>query len=163
MIREVSGDILLSKAAAIAHGVAPDEHFENGLSLSLRENWPALAKDFRHYCHTHHPKPGAAWTWVNANGQRIVNLMTQDPPPSTHSHGKPGKAKIEYVNHALKELKKVIESEKLESVALTKLATGVGGLAWSEVKPLIEQHLGGLSTKIYVYSEFKKGVQANEA
>ncbi|MDE3036159.1 MAG: Appr-1-p processing protein, partial [Nitrospirota bacterium] len=27
MIREVAGDILLTKAQAIAHGIAPNDHF----------------------------------------------------------------------------------------------------------------------------------------
>ncbi len=66
MIHEVSGDILLTKAQAIAHGVAPNDHFDSGLALALREKWPAMAKDFRHYAHQTHPKPeayglGAAW------------------------------------------------------------------------------------------------------
>jgi len=43
MIKEVSGDILLSGARAIVHGVAPGDHFDTGLALSLREAWPALA------------------------------------------------------------------------------------------------------------------------
>jgi len=163
MIREVSGDILLSHAQAIAHGVAPDDHFENGLALALREQWPALAKDFRHYCHTHHPKPGSAWTWVNAKGQRIVNLLTQEPPPSAHTHGKPGRAKTEHVNHALSALRRFLDEEKIESVALPRLATGVGGLDWKDVKPLVERHLGSAASTVYVYSEYKKGVAAKEA
>ena len=61
MITEVQGDILLSKAAAIAHGVAPNDHFDSGLALSLRERWPAMVKDFRHYCQTSHPKSGEIW------------------------------------------------------------------------------------------------------
>lgn len=40
MIYEVSGDILLSEARAIAHGVAPNDNFATGLALSLREHWP---------------------------------------------------------------------------------------------------------------------------
>ena len=47
MIYEVSGDILLSDARAIAHGVAPNDNFTTGLAFSLREHWPALYKDFR--------------------------------------------------------------------------------------------------------------------
>lgn len=58
MIKEVSGDILLSKADAIVHGVAPYDHFDSGLALSLREQWPSLFKDFKHYCHQFNPKPG---------------------------------------------------------------------------------------------------------
>jgi O-acetyl-ADP-ribose deacetylase (regulator of RNase III) len=58
MIKEVTGDILLSKAGAIAHGVAPHDDFKQGLALALREQWPAMYKDFRHYCQTYNPKPG---------------------------------------------------------------------------------------------------------
>ena len=50
MIHEVSGDILLSKAHWIAHGVGVDDDFKSGLALSLRERFPSLYKDFRHYC-----------------------------------------------------------------------------------------------------------------
>ena len=77
MIQEVSGDILLSKAHAIAHGIAPNDDFHSGLALALREHSPALYKDFRHYCQTTHPAPGELWTWMGADGQYVVNLFTQ--------------------------------------------------------------------------------------
>ena len=163
MIREVQGDILLSKAAGIAHGVAPGDHFETGLALQLREQWPAMVRDFRHYCHTTHPAPGQLWTWAGANGQRVFNLLTQDAAPGEHSHSRPGRAKLEHVNHALRALRKVVEEEKLASLALPRLATGVGGLAWEEVKPLVQQHLGDLAIDVYVYTGYQKGVTAAEA
>jgi O-acetyl-ADP-ribose deacetylase (regulator of RNase III) len=47
-------------------------------------------------------------------------------------------------------------------VALPALATGVGGLAWADVKPLIEQHLGDLSIPVYVYTTYHAGVKAVE-
>ena len=37
MIYEVTGDILLSEAEAIVHGVAPDDDFHQGLALELRK------------------------------------------------------------------------------------------------------------------------------
>ena len=161
MITEVQGDILLSKAAAIAHGVAPNDHFDSGLALSLRERWPAMVKDFRHYCQTNHPKSGEIWTWAGADGRRIVNLMTQ---AAAYGHGeKPGAASLENVNHALRALAKLAAEEKFASIALPKLATGVGGLDWQDVKPLIERHLGALGVPIYVYSTFHAGMAAPEA
>ena len=90
MIQYVTGDILLSPAHAIAHGIAPNDHFDSGLALSLRQDWPALYKDFRHYLHTAHPKPGGLWVWSGADGRRIVNLFTQEPAASEHA--RPGKA-----------------------------------------------------------------------
>lgn len=160
MIYEVSGDILLSEARAIAHGVAPNDNFATGLAFSLREHWPALYKDFRNYCHLYHPKAGEQWTWVNAEGQRIVNLMTQEAAYDNGS--KPGKASTEYVNRTLKNLKQLILEENIESLALPRLATGVGGLDWEEVRPLIYKHLEDLNIPIYVYTLYQKGVKAEE-
>jgi O-acetyl-ADP-ribose deacetylase (regulator of RNase III) len=47
MLKEVAGDILLTKADALAHGVAPNDNFANGLALALRERWPAMYKDVK--------------------------------------------------------------------------------------------------------------------
>lgn len=164
MIQEVSGDMILTKAEALAHGVAPDDHFNQGLALSLRERWPAMAKDYRHWCHQTHPKPGTAWIWSGpgADGHvtRVICLLTQEP---SNNHGPlSGKASVQHVNHALKELRHLIEKEDIKSLALPRLATGVGGLDWSEVKPLIYQHLDGLKIPIFVYTEYHANQAAEE-
>jgi len=163
MIKQVIGDILLSKANAIVHGVAPGDHFDSGLALSLREQWPALAKDFRHYCHTAHPKAGEAWLWSAATGQRIVTLLTQEAAPGERGAGRPGRAHLEHVNHALRALHTLAETESFRSLAVPRLGTGVGGLSWDEVRPLIEQHLGPLAAPVYVYAEYRKGLPAIES
>lgn len=160
MIKEVSGDILLSKAQAIAHGVAPHDHFDNGLALSLRQDYPSLVKDFRHWCHQTNPDPGGAWIWSGAEGKRIVNLLTQDP--STGHGGHPGSATLHNVSHALRELKKIIQKEDLKSVALPRLASGVGGLRWEHVRDLIFSTFEDTNVQIYVYSTFVKGQAAEE-
>ena len=160
MIHEVQGDLLLSRAQTIAHGIAPGDSFNQGLALSLREEWPAMARDFRHYCQVSHPKPGELWAWAGTGGRRIVNLLTQEPAEHRGTH--PGPAHLEHVNHALRALRQLILDEKLESVALPRLATGVGGLAWDDVRPLIEHHLGDLRIPVYLYTTFRKGVQAEE-
>lgn len=161
MIQYVNGDILLSSAAAIAHGVAPNDDFKQGLALSLRENWPSMYKDFRHYCKTTHPKEGGLWSWKGAGSPLIVNLLTQEHPAV--QGGIPGRASISYVNAALKELVELVEKEGVKTVAVTKLATGVGGLPWSEVKPLLEHHLTGSKAVFYVYETYHKGQKAKEA
>ena len=109
MIHEVSGDILLTKAQAIAHGIAPGEHFENGLALALRNKWPALAKDYRHYAHQTHPRAGEIWTWGGVGGARIFNLLTQE---GDHNPGsRPGRATLANVGHCLRRLR--LRSKKI--------------------------------------------------
>lgn len=160
MIKYVKGDILKTKAEAIAHGIAPNDNFKQGLALTLREQWPSMYKDFRHYCQTTHPKEGTTWSWKGVGGPVIVNMFTQEHPKTKDSN--PGKASLSYVSHTLKSLKKDIKDNNLKSVALTRLATGVGGLDWTEVKPLIEEHLSDLKIPIFVYETFEKDRQAEE-
>lgn len=160
MIHKVSGDILLSKAHAIAHGVAPNDDFHSGLALALRTEWPALYKDFRHFHHQRHPDPGELWMWGGVGGVRIISLFTQEPAPRTGGHA--GKASVENVNHALRALHKLAEKEKFTSIALPRLATGVGGLAWNEVEPLIAKHLGSLGIPIIIYETYVAGKAAAE-
>lgn len=162
MLRETEGDILLSRARTIAHGVAPNDPFSQGLALALREKAPSLYKDFRHYCQTQHPKPGSLWTWVGADGVRVVNLFTQEPAEGHHG-GRPGRASVSNVSHALKALRQLADAETLQSVALPRLATGVGGLDWDDVRPLIAQHLGDLQIPVYVYAVYHPGQKGVES
>jgi O-acetyl-ADP-ribose deacetylase (regulator of RNase III) len=164
MIHELTGDLLFSTADVIAHGVAPHDDFKHGLALALREKFPAMYKDFRHWCKTQNPKAGSAWLWrgVDNGGKavRIVALLTQEAPARDGAH--PGPAHTEYVNHALRELRKIVAEEKVHSVAMPALATGVGGLDWKHVAPLVLAQLGGLSIGIYVYTHYVRGTAAKE-
>ena len=92
MIYELEGDILLTKAQAIAHGVSPNDHFDAGLALALRELWPNMAKDFRHYAHQAHPKPGELWTSAKlVVMDETAGVLTPDRlkemPESGNAHG----------------------------------------------------------------------------
>lgn len=160
MLYELSGDILLSDAKAIVQGVAPNDDFHQGLALQLRERMPAMYKDFRHYCQTRHPKSGELWIWMSADGRYVVNLFTRE---AAYGHGsKPGQASLSNVNHSLHALRNFVQKEKPASLALPRLACGISGLNWNEVKPLIEKHLGDLNIPVYLYVNYQKGVKAAE-
>jgi O-acetyl-ADP-ribose deacetylase (regulator of RNase III) len=155
MIHKVEGDMLLSKAQALAHGVGINDPMDKGLALELHNKYPAMHKDFHRWCHQHNTKPGEAWMWVGPNNVRIVNLLT-------HEGMDHGKATLINVRHALSALVKIITAEKLTSIALPRLATGVGDLDWDDVWPLIENSLGGLAIPVYVYATYHPGQPANE-
>lgn len=155
MIKETAGDILLTKAQAIAHGISPNDHFDSGLALSLRERWPEMTKAYRHYAHQVHPKPGELWSWRDGHGLRVFNLLTQEGEFTQGA--KPGKASLQNVGHALKRLRHAIEQDGITSIALPRIATGVGELEWAPVRDLITQHLGDLDIPVIVYSTFHRG------
>lgn len=163
MIHEVEGDILLTSAHAIAHGVCANDPMTQGLALSLHERFPGMHKDFHRWCHQQYPKPGEAWLWSGANktggSVQIINLLTQE---GGYDNIKPGKASEVNVNHSLRSLKKIVTQEGISSLALPRLATGVGGLDWQAVRPLIFSQLGDLGIPVYVYTTFHAGQQATE-
>lgn len=160
MIVQVEGDILLSGAHAIAHGVAPNDPMNQGLALALHERYPSMHKDFHHWCHVQHPKPGEAWMWGGPGNVRVVNLLTQE---GGYGHGAhPGNATIENVHHSLRALKKMTTKEGFQSIALPRLATGVGGLDWAEVWPVVQKDLGELDVPVYVYTKYIAGQKAKE-
>lgn len=160
MIIEVEGDILLSEAKVIAHGVAANDPMNQGLAKSLHEKLPTMHKEFHRWCHVQHPEPGAVWMWKSEDDVIIVNLLTQD---GGYGHGgRPGKATLKNVSHALRELKKIAKKEKFESIALPRLATGVGGLEWKDVQPLVNEQLGDIGIPVFVYSVYHQGVKAKE-
>jgi O-acetyl-ADP-ribose deacetylase (regulator of RNase III) len=160
MIHEVKGDILLSHAQVIAHAIAPHDRFEHGLALSLREQWPAMVRDYQHFWHAAHPKLGDTWVWSGAMSKHIINLLVNEMPPDKGK--KPRHATTEHVDHALRGLRHLLESERFASLALPRLATGAGGLDWNVVRPLINHHLSDSALPIYIYIDFEKGMQAVE-
>ena len=95
---------------------------------------------------------------MSADGRYLVNLFTQD---AAYAHGsKPGSATLSHVNHSLHALRDFVQKEKVGSLALPRLACGVSGLDWDEVKPLIEKQLGDLGIPVYVYATLPKRRQS---
>lgn len=160
MMKEVTGDILLSSAEAIAHGVAVDDDFKHGVGAELKSQWPSMYKDFRHFCKTHSPKEGDVWAWKGPGTPVIFNLFTQSAS-ETHG-GFPSKATLPNVHHAVRNLVKELNKQNIKSVAITKIATGVGGLNWNDVKASLDSDFGNFSGNVFVYSTFKAKEKAHE-
>jgi O-acetyl-ADP-ribose deacetylase (regulator of RNase III) len=161
MIIKVEGDILLSKAEVVAHGIGAHDHFNQGLAHSLKEKWPALYKDFRHWCKVHNPDAGEVWSWAGP-GVKVANLVTQAALEGHQEGCLPGRATEHNINVALKNLRKEIGKNKYKSIAITKIGTGVGGLNWDHVEPLINKHLGDLDIPVYVYEKYVPNKEAKE-
>ena len=99
--------------------------------------------------------------WGGTGGVRVVCLLTQS---GGYGHGgKPGRATVSQVSHSLRALAKMAKKEEFTSIALPRLATGVGGLDWDDVQPVIHDRMADLGIPIYVYTTFHAGQQANEA
>jgi O-acetyl-ADP-ribose deacetylase (regulator of RNase III) len=150
MIKEaLVGNIAFSKADAIVQGIAPDEDFSQGVALAVSQKHPGIIEDFAQFRSETPPQPGSLWTWRNGAGPRVVSLFIRAAADDHH-----GKARVEWVDQALAQLRELALRENFKSLALPKLGTGVGDLDWREVKPLIQKHLGDLPAKVLLYTIF---------
>jgi len=160
MLYEVEGDILLSRAQVIGHGVSANDAMNQGLSKILHENFPSMHKEFHHWCHQHHPKPGQVWLWQGLAETKIAHLIIKD---GGYTHQPEiTKTSSSHIKHALHALKKLAIKEKFSSIALPRLGTGIGGIDWAEVLPIIHYELSDLSIPVYVYSHYKPQKRAIE-
>jgi O-acetyl-ADP-ribose deacetylase (regulator of RNase III) len=55
-----------------------------------------------------------------------------------------GASELEYIELGLRDLVAVIRDRRIRSIAIPPLGAGLGGLAWRDVRPLIETGLGAL-------------------
>ncbi len=153
MIYEVEGDILLTRAQIVAHGVCANDPMNQGLAKTLHENFPVMHKEFHHWCHQHHPKPGEVWLWAGLPRPKIAHLIIKEGGYSHHPE--PVKTSTTHIKHALHALKKLALKENFTSIALPRLGTGLGGIEWELILPIIHQELGSLAIPVYVYSAYK--------
>lgn len=105
----------------VAIEVSKDEHYKSPYLKSLKENWPSLAKDFRHYCHTYSPGTGDMWTWTSPEGQMFFHLVLDEKNSDTHPHNYINADRLQSFKKALKKLRKVTEAENLKLVELPKV------------------------------------------
>jgi hypothetical protein len=101
----------------IALEVSRDEHYKTPYLKSLKESWPSLAKDYRHYCHNTHPKAGEVWAWMSPEGQRFYHLILDEEG----YQGTNTAERLHNFKRALKNLKKLVEGEHLKAVHLPKI------------------------------------------
>lgn len=153
MIKEVYGNILWSKSDAIVQAIAQNEDFSEGLACLIRQEWPAIDKDFKVCCGNGALVPGDIWAWENTGGVDVINLIT---------HGESHEDSLDNLDQSLAKLANVVKCDGLKSLAIPKVGTDVGDLDWRDVKPLIEKHLAALEIPVYLYTIFHKNIAAVE-
>ena len=148
-IRYVAGDLLQAGEAYIAQGVAEgnQEGLGTGLALKISRKWPDVQQQFKRYARSGRFKGGTIWACEPTEAHPgVIYLATQ--PDMYH-------ATLPYLRRALKALDKWAIKREVSSVALPKIAAGLGKLSWEdEVKPLLEESLAASDVEYVVYEAF---------
>jgi O-acetyl-ADP-ribose deacetylase (regulator of RNase III) len=154
MISFVSGDILQANEQYIAQGVAEgnQEGLGTGLALKISTRWPAAQSAFKRHCRSGMFTGGSLWAFPPThNTPGIIYLATQ--PDMYH-------ATMPYLRKALRELASWTQKNEVESVALPKIAAGLGKLSWpDDVRPILIRYLDSADCKFAVYEHFTQAME----
>ncbi len=142
MLRFVAGSLFNSKAQALVNTVNCVGIMGKGIALEFKKRYPEMYEDYREKCDNGEIRPGKLTVYKNTHPW-VINFPTK-------RHWK-SQSRLEDIELGLQDFVRRYQEWGINSVAMPALGCGHGGLDWSEVKPLIEKRLGGLSIDIEVY------------
>jgi O-acetyl-ADP-ribose deacetylase (regulator of RNase III) len=146
MIRYTTGNLLESGAEALVNTVNTVGIMGKGIALMFKEAFPENFDAYSAACKDERVRIGEMFVTERASvlGPRwIINFPTKKDWRT--------KTKLDWVRDGLDDLREVLLSRHIKSVAVPPLGCGNGGLRWDEVKPLIEEKLFDLDVDILVY------------
>jgi O-acetyl-ADP-ribose deacetylase (regulator of RNase III) len=157
MIKFVTGNLLDAKVDALVNTVNTAGVMGKGLALQFKKAFPANSKAYEAACKQGEVQIGKMFVF-DAGGivppRYIINFPTKKHWRSP--------SKLEYIEQGLAALIKVIRDRKIRSIAIPPLGAGLGGLAWRDVRPLIERALADV-TDVEVLVFEPNGAPAPEA
>ena len=160
MIYEVEGDIMLTRAQMVVHGVATHDLMTRDFSRKLGKRFPAMVDQYRAWCDEANPEPGEIWLWNDAEEFQILNLITHNGDKDDPTRvGRPDKIAL---NRCFRRMAKLVVDERIKSIAMPKVGAGQFGLDWSEVRGMMDSQLGELLIPIFLYVIELDGQVASE-
>lgn len=134
MIEITKGNLLKANAEALVNTVNCVGYMGKGIALQFKQAFPDNFEAYERACRAHELHPGRMFvfrTGMLGNPNFIINFPTK-------RHWR-GKARIDDIRDGLSALIEEVQRLGIESVAVPPLGCGLGGLAWSEVRPMIEE------------------------
>lgn len=151
-IHYVTGDLFLSRVQTLAHGVNCRGRMGAGIAREFRRRFPEMFNEYRRLCHNGRLRPGEVHLWKD-EPKWVLNLATQDVIEQ---------AQLSFVRGALIRVAENYNSMGITSVAVPRIASGLGGIEWAIVREEIEELWGSLPIPIFVYEVYREGITADE-
>ncbi|MCC6727727.1 MAG: macro domain-containing protein [Chthonomonadales bacterium] len=136
MIRLRKGNIVEDHSEALVNTVNCVGIMGRGIALAFKNSFPGNFVAYRDACKRHEVVPGRMFvyeTGLLTSPRLIVNFPTK-------RHWR-GRSRIEDIAAGLDALIREIGDREIASIAIPPLGSGLGGLDWAEVLPLIERAL----------------------
>jgi O-acetyl-ADP-ribose deacetylase (regulator of RNase III) len=134
VISLVKGDLLKQNDVdALVNAVNCVGVMGKGIALQFKRKWPAAFTQYATACKAGRVRPGRMLVYdagARLKPRYIVNFPTKE-------HWREA-SKLEFIREGLVDLVAQLGRLEIRAVAIPALGCGNGGLAWREVRPLIE-------------------------
>lgn len=140
MIRYTTGNILDAEAEALVNTVNCVGVMGRGIALQFKNVFPENFKAYAAACARGAVEPGRMF--VYDTGELTLPRYIVNFPTKRHWRGK---SRIEDIEAGLTALVGEVRSRGIRSIAVPPLGSGLGGLDWAQVKPLIERAMAELT------------------
>jgi O-acetyl-ADP-ribose deacetylase (regulator of RNase III) len=152
MIHYFTGNILESSAEALVNTVNTQGIMGKGIALQFKKAYPSNFKSYLEASKKGELKVGKVFVTRDSNiasGEKIIINF-----PTKKDWRKP--SEYAFIEEGLDDLVRVIEQNKVKSLAIPPLGSGNGGLEWQRVKRMIDEKLSHLDVDIFVYEPSKE-------
>lgn len=149
MIVYKTGNIFDSNCEALVNPVNCVGAMGAGLALQFKKYDFYYYLTYSDYCNSHKMHLGEVGVYdYNDMLEKKPDKIIISFPTKYHFRDK---SRIEDIESGLLSLRDAIIRFKIQSIAIPKIGCGLGGLNWSDVKPLIEAYLHNIDCEIEIY------------
>lgn len=141
------GDLLADSAEALVNAVNTVGVMGAGIARQFKKQFPEMFIEYEQACRANEVTLGKMHVVKVPTGedhQYIINF-----PTLAHWSDQ---SELKHIEAGLVDLVRVVQEKKIKSIAIPPLGCGVGGLAWEDVRGLIEEafcHVTGVQVHLY--------------
>ena len=147
MLTYTTGNLLLAKVEALVNTVNTVGVMGKGIALEFKRAFPENFRLYTDACKANKVRTGTMF--VTAAGSLFGPKWIINFPTKQHWRNP---SRLEWIESGLRDLRLVIERERIASIAIPPLGCGNGRLDWGVVKGLIEESLADLAgVDVFVY------------
>lgn len=148
MIKMTSGNLLEAPVEALVNTVNTEGVMGKGIALQFRMAYPDMFKAYVDACKSKTVRLGRMDVFdlggLAAGPRWIINFPTK-------GHWR-AKSRLVDIEAGLQDLVRTVERLQIRSIAVPPLGCGNGGLAWQDVRPLIEDAFAAApSVEVHLY------------
>jgi len=134
VIRDQTGNLLQAKTDALVNTVNTVGVMGKGIALQFKRAFPANYKAYKRACDQGQVELGQMFVWDAGALAQVQPRFVINFPTKKHWRSK---SRLSDIETGLTELVRVIGDLSIQSIALPPLGCGLGGLDWSDVRPMI--------------------------